>query len=78
MKLTYRGVAYEFIPQLIESVSINISVKYRSQNYSLRRPVCHFNPSPLNLKYRGVAYSTVPTDKVPQVSDMSKFIPSYL
>lgn len=58
--------------------AISMKLTYRGQNYSLRRPVYHFNPAPLRLKYRGVAYSTAPTDKVSQVLDLGNFIPSYV
>lgn len=78
MKLTYRGIAYEFTPQPVEAIATNVSAQYRGQNYNLCRPVCHFNPAPIRLKYRGVTYSTVPTNKVLQVLDSGNFIPNYL
>jgi len=59
MKLTYRGVSYEYNPPIMELTEGEIGGKYRganwSQSYLRHIPI----PQPVaNLNYRGVAYST--------------------
>jgi hypothetical protein len=59
MKLTYRGVSYEYNPPTLELTEGEIGGKYRGANW--RQSYLRHIPIPqpvANLKYRGVAYST--------------------
>ncbi len=59
MKLSYRGVAYEYEPPAIDMVEGEIGGKYRGQAWRVSYPRHIPVPQPaLDLKYRGVAYST--------------------
>lgn len=67
MKLTYRGVSYEYNPPLIETSEVEVVGKYRGLDWRFRNPTkVPVMQSNLDLKYRGVAYST--NDRTEQVS----------
>jgi len=58
MKLHYRGNCYESDTQVIETHDSGITAKYRGLTYQVRHllPRTCSQP-PVNLKYRGVAYT---------------------
>ena len=59
MKLSYRGVAYDYNPPAIDMVEGEIGGKYRGQSWRMEYPRHIPVPQPaVDLKYRGVAYST--------------------
>ncbi len=61
MTLTYRGVAYEYNPPVVETVAEESVGKYRGLDWRFRNlkkaPV---QQATLDLKYRGVAYQPQP------------------
>lgn len=64
MKLTYRGVAYEYNPPVVETTLGEVGGKYRGLDWrfrNLKKPPV-LQPT-VDLTYRGVRYSrgTVPT-----------------
>lgn len=66
MKLTYRGISYEYNPPVVETVTSVTVGKYRGLDirfrYAKKAPVMEQN---YNLTYRGVKYNTQPnTDNV--------------
>jgi hypothetical protein len=57
MKLNYRGASYESNPN-IETISSDISAKFRGIAYQIYPPVKpFFSQSEAILKFRGAAYS---------------------
>ncbi|NEO60519.1 MAG: DUF4278 domain-containing protein [Moorea sp. SIO4G2] len=57
MKLSYRGVSYQYHPCEVSTTAVDLTGKYRGVNYRLGSA----HPIPLvqdkvNLKYRGVSY----------------------
>ena len=59
MKLTYRGVQYDYTPQTLEVTESEIVGKYRGQAMHFQYP--RHVPQPLTvheLRYRGVPYRT--------------------
>lgn len=57
MKLTYRGVSYEYTPPQVETSNSNTVGKYRGLDVRFRNPVkTPVLQSNLDLLYRGVAY----------------------
>ena len=58
MKLNYRGVSYEYNPPTFATVESEVGGKYRGLDWRFRNlkksPVLQ---PPVNLTYRGVAYS---------------------
>ena len=61
MKLTYRGVSYEYNPPAIETSAAETVGKYRGLDWRFRNPQkLPVLQSNLELKYRGVAYNTNP------------------
>ena len=67
MKLTYRGIAYEYNPPKIEVPEGKIAGKYRGQDWrfrNLKKPPV-LQPS-YNLTYRGVKYCNQPVAGVEQ------------
>lgn len=81
MKLTYRGVSYEYNPVVVESTTSEVGGQYRSRDWRFR----NLKKPPIlvptfNLKYRGVTYNkpgtvvspTVTTDKAPAISTQEK------
>jgi Domain of unknown function (DUF4278) len=78
MKLTYRGVSYEYNPNPQEMTESPILGKYRGQAWNIRYPR-HMNiPQPITeLQYRGVPYRTTATGGIqavkPQTPEIEKF-----
>lgn len=69
MKLTYRGVSYDYNPPKVEYGDRAEVGKYRGVDIrfrNLKKPPV-LQPT-LDLIYRGVAYKTNPTEKVAEVS----------
>ena len=63
MKLTYRGVSYDYNPPTVETSESNVDGKYRGLDWrfrNLKKPPV-LQPS-ANLTYRGVTYQTAGTD----------------
>lgn len=61
MKLTYRGVSYEYNPPVVETSATETVGKYRGLDWRFRNPQkVPVLQSNLELKYRGVAYHTNP------------------
>jgi len=57
MKLSYRGISYEYNPLEVETTQSGVAGKYRGLDWRFR----HLNKSPMlqpsdNLKYRGIIY----------------------
>jgi hypothetical protein len=65
MKLTYRGVSYDYNPPTVEFSNSDTVGKYRGLDIRFRNPkkVPVFQPT-LDLLYRGVAYQTNPSTTV--------------
>jgi hypothetical protein len=62
MKLSYRGVQYDYNPQPVELTEGEVSGQYRGSHFKFGYPRHIPVPQPiLNLKYRGVAYRTTET-----------------
>ncbi len=62
MKLIYRGVSYEYNPPEVEVGEGKVEGKYRGLDWrfhNLKKPLV-LQP-PVNLTYRGVAYTNRPT-----------------
>ena len=62
MKLTYRGISYEYNPPVVETVESKIGGKFRGLDWrfhNLKKPPV-LQP-PVNLTYRGVTYANRPT-----------------
>ncbi len=62
MKLIYRGISYELLPPVVETVEGKVGGKYRGLNWrfhNLKKPPV-LQP-PVNLTYRGVTYANRPT-----------------
>ncbi len=59
MKLTYRGVSYDYNPPILEVTTSDVALKYRGQtaNYTYVQHVPIAQPVE-RLTYRGVAYQT--------------------
>jgi hypothetical protein len=81
MKLTYRGVSYEYNPVVVETTAGEVGGKYRSQDWRFR----NLKKPPIliprfNLTYRGVTYNQAGTataktavpEKTPAVSTEAK------
>ncbi len=70
MKLTYRGVDYDYNPPMLEATESEIKCQYRGQP-------CHYSyvqhvpiPQPAEqLTYRGVPYQTTRQGQVLQIAD---------
>lgn len=64
MKLSYRGNPYEYEPTALDMAEGNQVGKYRGQEHKFGYPRHIPVPQvPLDLKYRGIAYSTHQTDE---------------
>lgn len=65
MKLNYRGVSYEYNPPVLAVEESEIAGKFRGLDWRFRNlkkpPVLQ---PPVNLTYRGVAYTNRPTADV--------------
>jgi hypothetical protein len=81
MKLSYRGVSYEYNPPKVETTQGTVGGKYRGLDWrfrNLKKPPV-LQPT-VNLKYRGVSYQTGTTPastsvepaKVPALSMQDK------
>jgi len=70
MKLSYRGISYEYNPPEVKTTQSGVAGKYRGLDWRFRNldkpPV--LQPS-ANLKYRGVTYQTAPTPAVKNVKE---------
>lgn len=68
MKLSYRGISYEYNPPEVKTTQSGVAGKYRGLDWRFRNldkpPV--LQPS-ANLKYRGVAYQTAGTSTLSSV-----------
>lgn len=79
MKLTYRGINYEYEAPALDINEGKFAGKYRGNNCQFGRYPRHIPvpQPPLDLKYRGIAYSThqtaerelIPTKAQPQVTE---------
>lgn len=59
MKLTYRGVSYDYEPPTIDMMEGELGGKYRGQPWRVSYPRHIPVPQPASaLKYRGVSYQT--------------------
>ncbi|HEY9601865.1 MAG TPA: DUF4278 domain-containing protein [Allocoleopsis sp.] len=68
MKLSYRGVSYEYNPPKVEATPGSAGGKYRGLDWrfrNLKKPPV-LQPT-VNLKYRGVSYQTGTTPAVTNV-----------
>ncbi len=70
MKLTYRGVEYDYNPPVLETTLSETTGQYRGQTshyaYVRHLPI----PQPAErLTYRGVAYQTTRTGEIQQLDD---------
>ncbi|NES94660.1 MAG: DUF4278 domain-containing protein [Desertifilum sp. SIO1I2] len=71
MKLSYRGTPYEHEPIALDMAEADRVAKYRGQEYRQRYPRHIPVPqAPLDLKYRGIAYSTYQTPE-PEAVDIA-------
>ena len=62
MKLNYRGVSYKYNPPVIETSEAKVGGKYRGLDWRFRNIKQNLTlQPPVNLTYRGVAYSNRPT-----------------
>lgn len=60
MKLTYRGVSYDYNPPVVETTDGKVGGKYRGLDWRFRNLKKPFVIQPtVNLTYRGVAYNKV-------------------
>jgi hypothetical protein len=79
MKLSYRGIAYEYEQRGIDTIEGEIGGKYRGQPWRCSYPRHIPVPQPaLDLKYRGVAYSTypkAPAGAIPQTGNPRQVSP---
>lgn len=66
MKMIYRGISYEYIPQTIKTFETTIVARYRGLTYNIKHPVNSANPLQLNLKYRDISYTRGQANKIPQ------------
>ncbi|VEP13636.1 conserved hypothetical protein [Hyella patelloides LEGE 07179] len=81
MKLNYRGVNYDYNPPVVATSEGEVAGKFRGLDWRFRNlekpPVLQ---PPLNLTYRGVAYSNCPTVKAtgtpqePKVKSLSRWL----
>ncbi|MGE5660099.1 MAG: DUF4278 domain-containing protein [Actinomycetota bacterium] len=77
MKLTYRGVTYEYNPPQVETVEGGVTGKYRGLDWrfrNLKKPPV-LQPT-VNLKYRGVTYNHRPTS--PTASEAASVQPNWM
>ncbi|MEM9903911.1 MAG: DUF4278 domain-containing protein [Cyanobacteria bacterium P01_D01_bin.44] len=67
MKLTYRGVQYDYNPPAIETQSIETTGKYRGVDIRFRQvSKAPIHPLKVDLIYRGVPYTAGETVVAPQ------------
>ncbi|MEL6604229.1 MAG: DUF4278 domain-containing protein [Cyanobacteria bacterium J06614_10] len=72
MKLTYRGIEYDYNPPMLEVTESEITNRYRGQTapYTYVRHVPIPQPA-ASLRYRGVAYQTTRHGQVQQLTPPS-------
>ncbi|HIK32925.1 MAG TPA: DUF4278 domain-containing protein [Oscillatoriales cyanobacterium M59_W2019_021] len=69
MKLTYRGVTYEYNPCPQDMTEGKILGRYRGRDWSLRYPRHMSVPQPIaQFQYRGVPYRTTATGDIQAVN----------
>ncbi|MDX2215414.1 MAG: DUF4278 domain-containing protein [Oculatellaceae cyanobacterium bins.114] len=65
MKLTYRGISYDYNPPQAQATEVVAAGKYRGSGLRFRKAQKELAQQPsLDLKYRGVAYSTATPEAV--------------
>lgn len=79
MKLTYRGVSYDYNPPVVETTDGNIGGKYRGLDWRFRNLKKPFVLQPtVKLTYRGVAYNnadsveTVPVENPASIQQKAR------
>lgn len=72
MKLTYRGISYDYESPTLDMEEGEVSGKYRGQAWKMRYPrhIPTMEPQ-TNLKYRGIAYDTDATGKAVPAQNQS-------
>lgn len=70
MKLSYRGVAYEYTSPVVETFDGEVSGFYRGAAWKLMQVKQVLNPQPTyELKYRGISYGDVHSSRPqPQIA----------
>ena len=70
MKLTYRGIEYDYNPPMLELTESDVACNYRgaSSTYTYVRHVPIPQPAE-RLSYRGVAYQTTRQGQIQQLSE---------
>lgn len=58
MKLQYRGISYYYTPQNVKTHSTKVEAKFRGSTYSVCSAINPTLQNTLNLKYRGIDYTT--------------------
>ncbi|MGD1874470.1 MAG: DUF4278 domain-containing protein [Mastigocoleus sp.] len=73
MRLTYRGIAYEYMPITQNSVLGKISGRHRGQNWR-RKNATHLkmNRTTAQLKYRGLAYHIGEPEEIQQILEQKR------
>ena len=73
MKLTYRGIHYDYTPPMLEVTESEIACRYRGQQaaYTYVRHV-HIPQPAETLRYRGVAYQTTRHGQLQQIGDSAQ------
>lgn len=65
MQLTYRGVAYEYTPPVVETKEGELAGRYRGLDWKFCNPTKTYVQQPsLDLVYRGTAYNTQGTEPI--------------
>lgn len=82
MKLTYRGISYDYTPPQVEMKEGQLAGRYRGLDWRFCNPTkTYVQPPTLELRYRGVAYATdaneaqpatVTTSATPQLDVMER------
>lgn len=73
MKLSYRGVPYEYTPPSLEMSESEILATYRGQSYPLRYPRHMITGQPVaDLTYRGVPYRSTANGGVETIERPSR------
>ena len=70
MKLTYRGVDYDYNPPVLEATESEVATQYRGQATTLRYVQHVPIPQPAEqLTYRGIAYQTTRQGQLLQLAE---------
>lgn len=73
MRLSYRGVSYEYNPVTTDSVESTVTGQYRGRHFNFAYPRHIPVPQPVaNLNYRGVPYRTTATGKIEAIAPTPK------